>query len=119
MDRLGVRHLCVADASGAPVGMVSKRDLLHHRASAAAELGDAVACADDAAALAAAHSRLTDVAAGLVAEGLTGDAAARIVSNETRALTGGLRAPLYPRCAGSRRTSTPRAARWAFASSTV
>ena len=88
MDRLGVRHLCVADAAGAPVGMVSQRDLLHHRASAAAELGDAVACADDAAALAAAHSRLADVAAGLVAEGLTGDAAARVVSNEIRALTG-------------------------------
>ena len=88
MDRLGVRHLCVADGSGAPVGMVSQRDLLHHRARAAAELGDAVAFANDAAALAAVHSRLTDVAAGLVAEGLTGDAAARVVSNEIRALTG-------------------------------
>ena len=88
MDRLGVRHLCVADASGAPVGMVSQRDLLHHRASAAAELGDAVACADDAAALAAAHGRLTDVAAGLMAEGVGAAAAARIVSSELRALTG-------------------------------
>ena len=27
MDRLRVRHLCVADASGAPIGMVSQRDL--------------------------------------------------------------------------------------------
>ena len=88
MDRLGVRHLCVADATGAALGMVSQRDLLHHRASAAAELGDAVACADDAAALAAAHSRLPEVAAGLAAEGLSGDAAARIISNEIRALTG-------------------------------
>ena len=88
MDRLGVRHLCVADASGVPVGMVSQRDLLHHRASVAAELGDAVACAGDGAALAAAHSRLTGVAAGLVAEGVTGAAAARVVSNEIRALTG-------------------------------
>ena len=87
MDRLRVRHLCVTDASGAVLGMVSQRDLLHHRASAAAELGDAVACAEDAAALAAAHSRLPEVAAGLVAEGLAGDAAARIVSNEVRALT--------------------------------
>ena len=87
MDRLGVRHLCVADSSGAPVGMVSQRDLLHHRASAAAELGDAVACANDGAALAAAHSRLTDVAAGLESEGLGGDDAARVVSNEIRALT--------------------------------
>ena len=88
MDRLGVRHLCVVDAAGAAIGMVSQRDLLHHRASAAAELGDAVACAGDAAALAAAHSRLPEVAAGLAAEGLAGDAAARIVSNEIRALTG-------------------------------
>ena len=88
MDRLGVRHLCVVDAAGAAIGMVSQRDLLHHRASAAAELGDAVACAGDAAALAAAHSRLPEVAAGLVVEGLAGDAAARIVSNEIRALTG-------------------------------
>ena len=88
MDRLGVRHLCVGDAAGTALGMVSQRDLLHHRASAAAELGDAVACADDAAALAAAHSRLPEVAAGLVAEGLTGDAVARVVSNEIRALTG-------------------------------
>ncbi len=88
MDRLGVRHLCVADAAGAALGMVSQRDLLHHRARAAAELGDAVACADDAAALAAAHSRLPEVAAGLVAEGLDGDAVARVISNEIRALTG-------------------------------
>ena len=88
MDRLGVRHLCVADAAGAALGMVSQRDLLHHRASAAAELGDAVACADDPAALAAAHSRLPEVAASLVAEGLTGADAARVVSNEIRALTG-------------------------------
>ena len=87
MDRLRVRHLCVTDASGAALGMVSQRDLLHHRASAAAELGDAVACAGDAADLAAAHSRLPEVAAGLVAEGLAGDAAARVVSNEIRALT--------------------------------
>ena len=87
MDRLGVRHLCVADASGAAIGMVSQRDLLHHRARASAELGDAVACAGDAAALAAAHSRLPRVAAGLAAEGLSGADAARIVSNEIRALT--------------------------------
>ena len=87
MDRLGVRHLCVADASGTAVGMVSQRDLLHHRASAAAELGDAVACAGDAADLAAVHSRLPEVAVGLVAEGLSGADAARVVSNEIRALT--------------------------------
>ena len=88
MDRLGLRHLCVADAAGAAIGMVSQRDLLHHRARSAAELGDAVACADDAAALAAAHSQLPRVAAGLAAEGVSGTDTARIVSNEIRALTG-------------------------------
>ena len=87
MDRLGVRHLGVADAAGDVLGMVSQRDLLHHRASAAAELGDAVACANDAAALAAAHSRLAEVSAGLVVEGFDGAAVARVVSNEVRALT--------------------------------
>ena len=87
MDRLGVRHLGVADAAGEVLGMVSQRDLLHHRASAAAELGDAVACADDAGALAAAHSRLAEVAGGLVVEGLDGAGVARVVSNEVRALT--------------------------------
>ena len=87
MDRLGVRHLCVSDAAGAPIGMISQRDLLHHRARAAAELGDAVACADDGADLAAAHSRLAEVAGGLVTDGLTADAAARIISSEIRALT--------------------------------
>ena len=88
MDRLGVRHLCVTDPSGAAVGMVSQRDLLHHRARAAAEIGDAVACADDAPELAAAHSRLASVAAGLVSDGMGGDETARIISNEIRALTG-------------------------------
>ena len=92
MDRLGLRHLCVTAPSGAALGMVSQRDLLHHRARAAAELGDAVACAGDAAALAAAHSQLPRVAAGLAAEGLSGADTARIVSNEIRALTAALAA---------------------------
>ena len=110
MDRLGVRHLCVADAAGAPVGIVSQRDLLHHRASAAAELGDAVACADDGAALAAAHSRLTDVAAGLFADGLTGDDAGRVISNEVRALTG--RAAAIAAAELERSGHGPAPARW-------
>jgi len=110
MDRLGVRHLCVADPSGAAIGMVSQRDLLHHRASAAAELGDAVACANDGAALAIAHSRLPEVAAGLVNDGLAGDDAARVVSNEIRALTG--RAAEIAAAALEREGHGPAPARW-------
>jgi signal-transduction protein with cAMP-binding, CBS, and nucleotidyltransferase domain len=87
MDRLGIRHLCVVDADGIPVGMVSQRDLLRHRARAAVMLGDAIAQADDVAALAGAHAQVADVASGLVAEGLGGTEVARVVSNEVRALT--------------------------------
>ena len=114
MNRLGVRHLCVADAVGAAIGMVSQRDLLHHRASVAAELGDAVACADDAAALAAAHSRLPEVAAMTPAVGLFG----RLRANYGRVdlkiggllpLVGVARTPALR--VGSRARSTPERGR--------
>lgn len=87
MDRLGIRHLCVSDPSGNAVGMVSQRDLLHHRARSALALGDGVAEAHDAASLALAHARVTEVAARLVEEGLDGVAVAFVVSGELRALT--------------------------------
>ncbi len=87
MDRLRIRHLCVVDSHGAVVGMVSQRDLLHHRARAAVVLGDGLAAADDLATLAATFSTLPSVAEQLVADGLTGVDAARVVSVEIRALT--------------------------------
>jgi len=87
MDRLRIRHLCVVDAHGAAVGMLSQRDLLHHRASAADVLGDALAEAHEVPALAAAYSQVPDVAARLVTEGLGGADVARVVSNEVRGLT--------------------------------
>ena len=43
MDRLGIRHLCVRDDDGNAIGMISQRDLLHHRARASVVLGDALA----------------------------------------------------------------------------
>jgi DNA polymerase-3 subunit epsilon/CBS domain-containing protein len=87
MDRLGIRHLCVVDVTGVPVGMVSQRDLLQYRARSAAVLGDAVAVAPDVVALATAHGRVTGVAEALVSEGLPGHRVARVISSELRALT--------------------------------
>ncbi|MGA8007463.1 MAG: DUF294 nucleotidyltransferase-like domain-containing protein [Burkholderiales bacterium] len=87
MDRLRIRHLCVVDAQGGAIGMLSQRDLLHHRASAADVLGDALAEAHEAPALAAAYSQVPDAASRLVAEGLGGIDVARVVSNEVRGLT--------------------------------
>ncbi len=88
MDRMRIRHLCVVDQDGRAVGMLSQRDLLGHRARAAVVLGDELADADDVGELAAAHARVPEVAAGLVAEGLGGVEAARVISNEIRAMTG-------------------------------
>jgi DNA polymerase-3 subunit epsilon/CBS domain-containing protein len=87
MDRLRIRHLCVVDPNGAAIGMLSQRDLLHHRASAADVLGDALAEAHEVPALAAAYSQVPDAAARLVGEGLGGIDVARVVSNEVRGLT--------------------------------
>lgn len=87
MDRLRIRHLCVVDAAGLAIGMVSQRDLLHHRARAAYMLDDALMAAADSPALAAAFARVPEVAARLVTEGLTGLDVSRVVSAELRALT--------------------------------
>lgn len=87
MDRLGIRHLCVTDEHGAALGMVSQRDLLHHRARASVVLGDALHEADDLSSLASAFSRVPAVAGQLVADGLSGREVARVVSTEICALT--------------------------------
>lgn len=87
MDRGGYRHLCVADRRDVPVGMVSQRDLLHHRSEAAFALGSRLAQADTAQGLAEAHGEMREVAGRLLAEGLDGLAIARVISNELRALT--------------------------------
>jgi CBS domain-containing protein len=87
MDRLGIRHLAVLDGAGRAAGMVSQRDLLHHRARAAEILGDALVEAQSGAELAAAYARVPDVARRLVHEGLAGAEVARVVTSELRALT--------------------------------
>lgn len=88
MDRLNIRHLCVTDERGLAAGMVSQRDLLHHRTRLAIVLDDALATAADTAALAAAYARVPEVAGQLVSEGLTGLDVARVVSGEIKALYG-------------------------------
>jgi signal-transduction protein with cAMP-binding, CBS, and nucleotidyltransferase domain len=87
MDRLNVRHLCVVDEHGNAIGMISQRDLLHHRASTADTLGDSLAAAHDSTSLAASYGGVAGVAAALVAEGLGGVEVARVVSNEIQGLT--------------------------------
>jgi DNA polymerase-3 subunit epsilon/CBS domain-containing protein len=87
MDRLGIRHLCVVDHLGVPTGVLSQRDLLHHRARAALALDDALAVARDATELAAAYHRVPGVAQQLTNEGLGGTDVARVVSQELKALT--------------------------------
>jgi len=86
MVRRGVRHLCIVDAGGNAIGIISQRDLLRHRAGAANALGDALAEAADAPALAAAYGRVPEVAAGLLAEGTGGVEIAQVVSHEIRGL---------------------------------
>ncbi len=84
MDRHGIRHLPVADERGIVLGMVSQRDLLHHRASSALVLDDALHDSHDPAQLAAAFGRVPQVAAHLLDEGLSGLDIARVISTELR-----------------------------------
>jgi len=87
MDRLGIRHLCVTDEKGIPVGMVSQRDLLQHRARGPDMLSDALEAAQDTPGLAAAFAQVTSVATRLVSEGMDGVNVARVISSELQALT--------------------------------
>lgn len=87
MDAKGIRHLCVVDRKGIVEGMISQRDLLHHRARASTVIDDAIYEATGPAELAMAFSRVPQVAQGLLAEGLPGPDIARVVSREIRSLS--------------------------------
>jgi DNA polymerase-3 subunit epsilon/CBS domain-containing protein len=87
MSRLNIRHLGVVDESGVVCGVLSARDLLRLRAEEAVALGDELELADDVPALARAWAKMPDVAAGLLAEGVTGRDAAAVISRELGALT--------------------------------
>ena len=87
MDRLGVRHLAVTDGEGRACGMVSHRDLLHHRAREELAVRDATATAASERELATAFGRVPEVAEGLLADGLDGRAIARVIGRELQAVT--------------------------------
>lgn len=87
MTRHGIRHLAVADETGTVVGALSARDLMRLRSSGATSLGDEVAAAGNAAALATALARLPGVARGLLDDGVAATGVAAIVSGEIAAMT--------------------------------
>ncbi|MBX9773415.1 MAG: CBS domain-containing protein [Xanthobacteraceae bacterium] len=87
MNRLGIRHLGVVDDTGTVVGALSARDLLRLRAQGALLLGDDIGHAETAAELARAWAKVQPVAAGLLAEGLSGRDVAAIVSRQLGAMT--------------------------------
>lgn len=87
MERLGIRHLAVRDEDGLLAGVISARDLLRLRASAAIQLDDAIEAATSAAELAAAWATLPSVADALLAEDIKARTIAEIVSEELCAQT--------------------------------
>lgn len=87
LDRHRIRHLAVADDSGRLVGVVSARDFLRFRASAAVDLHATIAEADSPADLAAAWSRLPVVAASLLREDIDAGIITQIVSDILAAIT--------------------------------
>lgn len=87
MQRLGIRHLAVRNDAGLLVGILSARDLLKLRASAAISLDDEIEQANDAAALASAWAGLPGVVRSLLAEDIEPHTIAEIISEELRALT--------------------------------
>jgi len=87
MDRTHTRHICVVDKYDKPVGMVSQRDLLQHRARGPEMLSDALKEAKDVPSLAAAYAQVTPVAERLLTEDLDGVEIARVISSELQALT--------------------------------
>ncbi|MCB1382887.1 MAG: CBS domain-containing protein [Notoacmeibacter sp.] len=87
MDRLLIRHLAVRDNAGRLTGIVSSRDLLKLRASAAIKLDDAIETAADPDEMAAAWATLPSVIGLLVRENLDARLIAEITSEELRSLT--------------------------------
>ncbi|MCV0397650.1 MAG: CBS domain-containing protein [Rhizobiaceae bacterium] len=87
MDRLGIRHLAVRDEDRRLVGVVSARDLLRLRASAAITLDDEIEAAGNPGDMAAAWSTLPAVATSLIGEGVEARMIAEIISEELRIMT--------------------------------
>jgi DNA polymerase-3 subunit epsilon/CBS domain-containing protein len=87
MANRNVRHLVALDADDGVAGVLTTRDLLKLRASAAIALGDDIDSAGDVATLAAAWAKLPGMARALLAEGVTARAVAAVIAREIGALT--------------------------------
>ena len=87
MSRLRTRHLGVTDEAGRVCGALSARDLLRLRAEDAVMLGDELDAAEDVHGLGRAWSKLPQVAAGLLREGVSGRDVAALISSELGDLT--------------------------------
>jgi DNA polymerase-3 subunit epsilon/CBS domain-containing protein len=107
IDRLGIRHLPVADAAGEIVGVVTPRNLLKRPMTAAFDLGDEIHTARDVAALAIAKAKMTPLARSLLAEGLDARGVAAVISEELLALTGRAAAIAAERLAAEGRGGPP------------
>jgi CBS domain-containing protein len=87
MDRLRIRHLPVCDGSDRLCGVISARDLMRLRASAAINLDDAIEVADTSADLAAAWSTLPAIVSAFSEEEVGARVVAEIISDEVCAMT--------------------------------
>jgi signal-transduction protein with cAMP-binding, CBS, and nucleotidyltransferase domain len=87
MPRLGVNHLLAVDARGRPVGMVSASALMRLRSTEALVIGDEVAAADGAAALAKVWRRIPALVDALREEGVEGLDMTAVISAILRELT--------------------------------
>jgi DNA polymerase-3 subunit epsilon/CBS domain-containing protein len=93
MERLGIRHLAVDNRRGEVVGIVTSRDLLRQRATAAIALGDEIDNAPDVAALAAAWGKLSWVVHSLLDEEVDPGSITQVISAEICGVTVPLRLP--------------------------
>jgi signal-transduction protein with cAMP-binding, CBS, and nucleotidyltransferase domain len=87
MPRLGIKHLLVVDALGKPVGMISASALMRLRSTDALVIGDEIAAAAGAAALAAVWRRMPGLVGALRAEGIEGLSATAVISSIVREMT--------------------------------
>ncbi len=87
MDRLGVRHLAAMGEGSEVTGIVTARNLLRYRATAALVLGDAVEQACDERDLGRAWAMVPSAARALRAEGVGARDVAKVISAEICAIT--------------------------------
>ncbi len=87
MTRLDLRHLVVVDAAARPIGMITGRALLKVRAGQALAIGDDIGEAESAADMDRARQALPDLAAALLADGVSAGDIAAVISTVLRDMT--------------------------------